>query len=202
MGARFASPVSKSRSRPLPVNPADGGSWSCGPRGAAIGARGSNGGASSKPCALRSLRPHRCPRHYHRGVALGRTRDGSERIRARFRPCQRSRLRRRASGAGTGGALGLWGKPYYVVMAAESGAELAGERGCFTLVEGKVWSVRESGGTIYMNFGPRWTEALTVTISKREEGAFAASGMVPKRLESRRVRVRGWIEERNGPRIE
>jgi endonuclease YncB( thermonuclease family) len=98
--------------------------------------------------------------------------------------------------------LGLWGKPYYVVMAAESGAELAAERGRFTLVEGKVWSVRESGGTIYMNFGPRWTEALTVTISKREEGAFAASGVVPKRLESRRVRVRGWIEERNGPRIE
>jgi len=87
-------------------------------------------------------------------------------------------------------------------MAAESGAELAAERGRFTLVEGKVWSVCESGGTIYMNFGPRWTEALTVTISKRDEGAFAASGVVPKRLETRRVRVRGWIEERNGPRIE
>src|SRR5262249_35573470 len=84
----------------------------------------------------------------------------------------------------------------------EAGRGFLASAGRFPLAEGKVWSVRESGGTIYMNFGPRWTEALTVTISKREEGAFAASGMVPKRLESRRVRVRGWIEERNGPRIE
>jgi hypothetical protein len=69
-------------------------------------------------------------------------------------------------------------------------------------VEGKVWSVRESGGTIYINFGRRWTQALTVTISKRDESAFTAAGVEPKKLEARRVRVRGWIEERNGPRIE
>ena len=53
-----------------------------------------------------------------------------------------------------------------------------------------------------MNFGRRWSEALTVTISKRNERNFAAAGLDPKRLENRRVRVRGWIEERNGPRIE
>jgi hypothetical protein len=53
-----------------------------------------------------------------------------------------------------------------------------------------------------MNFGRRWSEALTVTTSKRNERNFAAAGLDPKRLENRRVRVRGWIEERNGPRIE
>jgi micrococcal nuclease len=31
---------------------------------------------------------------------------------------------------------------------------------------------------------------------------FAGAGLQPKSLERRRVRVRGWIEERNGPRIE
>lgn len=31
---------------------------------------------------------------------------------------------------------------------------------------------------------------------------FAAVGIEPKKLENRRVRVRGWVEERNGPRIE
>jgi endonuclease YncB( thermonuclease family) len=98
--------------------------------------------------------------------------------------------------------LGLWSTPYYVVLPADNAAELAGERGHFTVVEGKVWSVRESGGTIYINFGRRWTQALTVTISKRDERAFAAAGVEPKKLEARRVRVRGWIEERNGPRIE
>jgi endonuclease YncB( thermonuclease family) len=98
--------------------------------------------------------------------------------------------------------LGLWSEPYYAIVAADSAEELAAARGRFTLVEGKAWSVRESGATIYINFGPRWGEALTVTISKRDESGFAAAGVAPKKLEARRLRVRGWIEERNGPRIE
>jgi len=52
------------------------------------------------------------------------------------------------------------------------------------------------------NFGRRWAEALTITISKRDESAFAAAGVVPKRLETQRIGARGWIEERIGPRIE
>jgi endonuclease YncB( thermonuclease family) len=98
--------------------------------------------------------------------------------------------------------LGLWGEPYYAILGAESGAALLAERGHFTVVEGKVLSVRESGGTIYMNFGRRWSEALTVTVPKRQERAFSSAGLAPKALENRRVRVRGWVEERNGPRIE
>jgi len=98
--------------------------------------------------------------------------------------------------------LGLWGEPYYVIVGAESWAELLAERGHFTVVEGKVLSVRESGGTIYMNFGRRWSQALTVTLPKRHERSFTAAGLQPKTLENRRVRVRGWVEERNGPRIE
>jgi hypothetical protein len=99
--------------------------------------------------------------------------------------------------------LGLWGgDPYYAVTGAESLAELLARRGQFSLVEGKVLSVRESGNTIYMNFGRRWSEALTVTIAKRNERIFAAAGVDPKRLEHLRVRVRGFIEERSGPRIE
>jgi Staphylococcal nuclease homologue len=101
------------------------------------------------------------------------------------------------------GKLGLWGaEPYYAVLGAESLAELLAGVGEFTVVEGKVWSVRESGGTIYMNFGRRWSQALTVTISKRNERIFAAAGIDPKRLENRRVRVRGFVDERSGPRIE
>ncbi len=53
-----------------------------------------------------------------------------------------------------------------------------------------------------MNFGRRWSQALTVTILKRHERMFAGAGLQPKALEHRGVRVRGWVEERNGPRIE
>ena len=116
------------------------------------------------------------------------------------RPCAaellaRERLARDAK-------LGLWSEPYYAITEAEDGAQLNAERGHFTVVEGKVLSVRESAATIYMNFGRRWSQALTVTILKRNERTFAAAGLEPKKLENRRVRVRGWVEDRNGPRIE
>jgi len=58
--------------------------------------------------------------------------------------------------------------------------------------------VRESGATIYVNFGRRWSEDFTVTILKRSERRFAAAGLDVQRLAGRRVRVRGWIEERGG----
>jgi endonuclease YncB( thermonuclease family) len=116
------------------------------------------------------------------------------------RPCADELLARER--AARQAKLGLWGEPYYVIVSAESGAELVAESGHFILAEGKVWSVRESGGTIYVNFGRQWSQALTVTILKRNERMFATAGIEPKRLENRRVRVRGWVEERNGPRIE
>jgi len=32
--------------------------------------------------------------------------------------------------------------------------------------------------------------------------AFEVAGIVPKSLENRKIRVRGWVEARGGPRIE
>ena len=98
--------------------------------------------------------------------------------------------------------LGLWGEPVYVIGKAEDPAGVLESRGRFALVEGKVVSVRESGGTIYVNFGRRWSEDFTVTIAKRNERMFAAAGLLPKSLSGGRVRIRGWIEERGGPWVE
>jgi len=98
--------------------------------------------------------------------------------------------------------LGLWAEPVYVIGKAEDPEEVLRGRGRFSLVEGKVVSVRESGGTIYVNFGRRWSEDFTVTIAKRNERAFVAAGLVPKSLSGRHVRIRGWIEERGGPWVE
>jgi hypothetical protein len=99
--------------------------------------------------------------------------------------------------------LGLWADPSYAIWPAEDATALLAQRGRFGVAEGKVLSVRESGGTIYVNFGRVWSRSLTVTILKRHERGFAASGLeLTKKLEGRRVRVRGWVEERGGPRIE
>jgi hypothetical protein len=98
--------------------------------------------------------------------------------------------------------LGLWGSSYYDLLNADNPTDVLAEQGRFAPVEGRVLSVRESGATIYVNFGRRWTEDFTVTILKRNERNFTAAGLEPKKLAGRQIRVRGWIEERGGPWIE
>ena len=100
------------------------------------------------------------------------------------------------------GRLRLWTDSYYVMRQAENPTQILAERGRFTLVEGKVLSVRESGATIYVNFDRRWSEDFTVTVLKRNERAFTAAGLELKKLARRHVRVRGFVEERGGPWIE
>jgi hypothetical protein len=98
--------------------------------------------------------------------------------------------------------LGLWADPNFAPLRPENIDRIAAARGQFTLVEGKVLSVRESGATIYLNFGRRWTRDFTVTILKRHRREFATAGIDPKRLEGHPIRVRGWVEQRSGPMIE
>jgi hypothetical protein len=98
--------------------------------------------------------------------------------------------------------LGLWSDPDYDTKASDNPTAILAARGRFAIIEGKVFSVRENGGTIYVNFGRRWSEDFTVTILKRNGAKFTAAGMDPKRLEGRQVRVRGFVEERGGPWIE
>jgi endonuclease YncB( thermonuclease family) len=96
--------------------------------------------------------------------------------------------------------LGLWADPYYEVLDADSPKDALAHRGRFALVEGKVASVRESGPTIYVNFGRRRIGDITVTILKRNERSFAAAGLDLRNLAGRRLRVRGWVEAHGGER--
>ena len=96
---------------------------------------------------------------------------------------------------------GIWADSAAIKNAESPGDILAGI-GRFMVVEGKVLSVRQAGATTYLNFGRNWTRGFAVTISRRMMPAFEAAGIVPKSLENRRIRVRGWVEARGGPRIE
>ena len=96
---------------------------------------------------------------------------------------------------------GTWADPAAIKNAESPGDILAGI-GRFIIVEGKVLSVRQAGATTYLNFGRNWTRGFAVTISRRMIPALEAAGILLKSLENRRVRVRGWVEARGGPRIE
>jgi len=106
-----------------------------------------------------------------------------------------------AEAAGREAKQGIWADPLAIKNAESPGDILAGI-GRFTVVEGKVLSVRQAGATTYLNFGRNWTRDFAVTISRRTLPAFEAAGIVPKSLENKKIRVRGWVEARGGPRIE
>ncbi len=100
-----------------------------------------------------------------------------------------------------GAKKGTWADPAAIKNAESPGDILAGI-GRFMVVEGKVLSVRQAGATTYLNFGRNWTRDFAVTISRRMMPAFEAVGLTLKSLENRRIRVRGFVEARGGPRIE
>ena len=120
-------------------------------------------------------------------IASGFARVGD---RVGSRACAAELLKR--ENAARAAKLGLWADPYYDVLDAETPADVLAQRGRFALVEGKVVSVRESGATIYVNFGRRWSEDFAVTVLKRNERNFTAAGLDLKGLAGRRVRVRGF----------
>jgi endonuclease YncB( thermonuclease family) len=96
---------------------------------------------------------------------------------------------------------GIWADPT-VIKNTESPGDILAGIGRFTLVEGKVLSVRQAGATTYLNFGRNWTRDFAVTIPKRMIPVFEGAGIMLKSFENRRIRVRGWVEARGGPRIE
>jgi hypothetical protein len=101
--------------------------------------------------------------------------------------------------------LGACGEPDYAFSAGD-GAELLGQEGRIAVIERKP-SVRECEGMIFecmilMSFGRRRLQALTVTMLKPRERTLAAARLRPDRRATPRLRVRRYIEEGSGPRIE
>jgi endonuclease YncB( thermonuclease family) len=106
-----------------------------------------------------------------------------------------------AEGTARDAKRGIWADPAAIKNAESPGGILAGI-GRFSLVEGTVLSVHQAGATTYLNFGRNWTRDFAVIIPRQGLANLAASGLVPKSLENKRIRVRGFVEARKGPRIE
>lgn len=99
---------------------------------------------------------------------------------------------------------GLWADPE-ATLSAERPSDILAMRGRFATIEGTALSVRESGATIYVNFGRRWSQSFAVTIAKRNARMFGGAGLDAQRLAGRKLRVRGVVEApaRSGaPRID
>jgi endonuclease YncB( thermonuclease family) len=96
---------------------------------------------------------------------------------------------------------GLWANPAYAVRSARETRELEKLGGTFQIIEGWVAAVGMSRNEVFLNFGRDWrwdfTAAVDLKRSDDREGLVARL----KNLKGRLVRVRGFIERRNGPFI-
>ncbi len=96
---------------------------------------------------------------------------------------------------------GQWGTGLFSVMQAASEDVLAGLAQSYEIVEGRVETVAEVRGRTYLNFGKNWRRDFTVTISSDAAKLFESQGEGLAALKGRSVRVRGWLENINGPSI-
>jgi endonuclease YncB( thermonuclease family) len=97
---------------------------------------------------------------------------------------------------------GVWGSSAYRIASALDVKRLGRLIHSFQLVEGRVASVGEGGGRLYLNFTPDWRSDFTISVERKAVGAFAAAGIDLKTVAGARLRVRGFLAWRNGPMIE
>ncbi len=96
---------------------------------------------------------------------------------------------------------GIWTDAFYFVRDAERPEQILEREGQYELVEGRVLQADEVRGQVFLNFGRRWKEDFTVVIPASGMRVFQQAGVDPMRLETALIRVRGWIEDEDGPRV-
>jgi endonuclease YncB( thermonuclease family) len=107
-----------------------------------------------------------------------------------------------AEGQARAMALGIWGDPYYMVRRADRPAAILPLSGQYELVEGRVLLADKAGSRIFLNFGRHWKEDFTAVINGPALRMFEKAGLDPLVLSGALVRIRGWVDDNDGPRIE
>jgi hypothetical protein len=94
---------------------------------------------------------------------------------------------------------GIWTQSAYAIRTPD---QLAGTTGTFQIVEGKVLTANMKNGRAYLDFGADWRSDFTATISPDDMPIFRDAGVDPRNYAGKIVRVRGFVDQMNGPEIE
>jgi endonuclease YncB( thermonuclease family) len=107
----------------------------------------------------------------------------------------------RLEGEARAAGRGLWADRRHAVRDTHPDG-LAQDIGSVQLVEGRIVEATQlRSGRIYLNFGTDYRTDFTVMIAAADAPLFDEAGLTAAMLATRRVRVRGWIEDENGPMI-
>lgn len=100
--------------------------------------------------------------------------------------------------AARSGAAGRWAR---TGAFSAYGDAVQGIDGAFALVEGRIVSVGRRERTVYLNFGHDWSTDFTVSMTLANTERIEAEGGSFDTLVGVRVRIRGWLTQRDGPWI-
>ncbi len=96
--------------------------------------------------------------------------------------------------------LGLWSDPYYAVVRGDDRRGLAERTGAMALVEGTA-RVRRRRERLYLQLGEDG-HGFAATLAPRQVQTFARAGIRLENLVGSRLRIRGFLDDRFGPRID
>lgn len=95
---------------------------------------------------------------------------------------------------------GLWAEgSEYNVLTPETADQAMGK---LAIIEGVVVKSASVRNNIYLNFGQDWKTDFTVMITPALRKKLAHKGIDPLGLSGKKLRVRGYVREYNGPLIE
>ncbi|TNE57073.1 MAG: thermonuclease family protein [Alphaproteobacteria bacterium] len=105
----------------------------------------------------------------------------------------------KVEGEARGAKRGIWGHNFYRIR---DSLNLKKEINSFQLVEGEVQRAAVRSDGIYLDFGEDWRTDFSAHIAKRNIKRFEKEGLDPMRLAHKEIRLRGWLDYRNGPMME
>lgn len=120
--------------------------------------------------------------------------DGVLRVGAGPSPCRSALLKREADARKN--ARGLWGTSFKLLKAGDP--DLANHAGRFAAVEGRIVSTGTGRRVVFLNFGKDWSADFTAIVTRPAGRSWRKAGFSPGKLSGQFVRIRGWLESRQG----
>jgi micrococcal nuclease len=106
-----------------------------------------------------------------------------------------------AEAQGRADRRGIWRDPFYAIRDASRPDQMLDREGGYELVEGRVVNADRVGDRVFLNFGRNWDQDFTVVVESSGVRVFEKAGIDPMSLDNAVIRVRGWIEILDGPRM-
>ncbi len=93
---------------------------------------------------------------------------------------------------------GIWSDDFYRILDHLDAGQAVDQ---FAVIEGRVTAADVARGRGFLNFGDDFREDFTITLAPDAVELFASEGIAVDSYQGRRVRVRGWVQWRNGPSV-